>query len=121
MIIDLQEHFGKSWAPVVARILALEESLIEAGGDVSSAPSPGVLKTTRRLVRRLRELGTTYPTNVRMVAGNAVTIEWFRDTDGVSLEARIVEEGRVLWQYFVPADNLLQRWEENWVINPNER
>ena len=48
-------------------------------------------------------------------------LEWFRDEDGVSLEARVVAEGRVLWQYFVPMDNLLQRWEENWVMRVEER
>ena len=121
MIVDLHDHFGKSWSPVVARIIALEDTLIEMDGEVGVGPTPGVLKTTRRLVRRLRELNTAYPTNVRVVAGNAVTIEWFNGNDGTSLEAKVVEEGKVLWQYYMPKENQLQEWEENWTINPEER
>ncbi len=120
MDIDLQEHFGKSWTPVVARIIALEDSDIEIGGDNSSVPSPGALRTARLLVRRLRELNTAFPTGVT-VTKDSVALEWFRDEDGVSLEARVVAEGRVLWQYFVPMDNLLQRWEENWIMGAEER
>ena len=121
MTVDLHDHFGKSWTPVVARILSLEDARDEIGKEDYAGPTPGVLKTARRLVRRLRELNTAYPTNVRVVAGNAVTVEWLNGNDGTSLEAKVVAEGKVMWQYYMPKEAQLQQWEETWVINPDEK